>query len=674
MKRTTAFFVALVVLALALLTGACDSLGDAPPHVDQLLVIPTDERPAVSAPEVARPISGGTLAVTADGRFAVATDPERDRISLVDLQTRDVREIALTAGDEPGRVVVDPEGRAHVALRSGGALVTLDVAAGEVLARRDVCSAPRGLAYASATGQLRLACTDGQVLTLDPSGGAVLERLQLDEDLRDVVPRGEGFLVSRFKAAEFLTVDAQGQVQKRTGMPSGLVASSRFDPETGSTEFRELTFEPDVAWRMVATEDGDVVVLHQQGSTEEIDIDHDPQDPKGMTGQGFGPVVSTSAYGGSSVAGSGLPECAGIVRTAVTRIDGEGRGASMVTLPGVVLAVDMAMSPDGNRVAVAQAGLKDPEANRPFVLTENGRFDEDDQQFAAFGPREGGVLIATTGFDFSQSEIQAEECPQPQRLDVGAPATAVAFTSEGQLLVQTREPAQLFVVDNRFGGFEVGSPIDLGGRSVADTGHELFHRNSGGGIACASCHAEGGDDGRTWRFTRIGERRTQAIHVGLEGTAPFHWDGDMSDLSMLMEEVFVGRMGGVPQSPERLDTLSEWLFAQRPPPAMVAADDPAAMNGKRIFESEEVGCASCHAGAALTDAESYFVGTTAGEHPLQVPSLRGIAYRAPFIHDGCAETLHDRFDPACGGGDLHGKTSHLQPEEIDDLVAYLKSL
>jgi hypothetical protein len=57
-----------------------------------------------------------------------------------------------------------------------------------------------------------------------------------------------------------------------------------------------------------------------------------------------------------------------------------------------------------------------------------------------------------------------------------------------------------------------------------------------------------------------------------------------------------------------------------------------------------------------------------------VPSLVGIGYRAPFIHDGCAATLRDRFDPKCGGGDLHGKTSGLTEEQIGDLVAYLETL
>jgi cytochrome c peroxidase len=58
---------------------------------------------------------------------------------------------------------------------------------------------------------------------------------------------------------------------------------------------------------------------------------------------------------------------------------------------------------------------------------------------------------------------------------------------------------------------------------------------------------------------------------------------------------------------------------------------------------------------------------------LQVPSLLGVSHRAPFMHNGCAPTLRDRFG-ACGGGDRHGNTSHLSEPEINDLGAYLESL
>ncbi|HEX6271501.1 MAG TPA: cytochrome c peroxidase, partial [Polyangiaceae bacterium] len=154
---------------------------------------------------------------------------------------------------------------------------------------------------------------------------------------------------------------------------------------------------------------------------------------------------------------------------------------------------------------------------------------------------------------------------------------------------------------------------------------------------------------------------------------PFHWDGSLYSLGMLMNEVFVGRMGGIHESPARLRALEGWMFAQRPLPPLRDANDPAALRGKGLFESTAVGCASCHNGAKLTNNESRYVGTN--ERTLmQVPSLVAIGYRAPFMHDGCASTLAARFDPACGGGEEHGRTAHLTQEQISDLVAYLESL
>jgi cytochrome c peroxidase len=236
-----------------------------------------------------------------------------------------------------------------------------------------------------------------------------------------------------------------------------------------------------------------------------------------------------------------------------------------------------------------------------------------------------------------------------------------------RLLVQTREPASLAVVNLNNNGID--NEIAFGGESTFDTGHEMFHRDTGAGIACASCHGEGGEDGHVWRFAGIGPRRTQALHVGLEGTAPFHWEGDMQDIGHLMEEVLVGRMGGVHESPERTRALEHWLFSIEPPAVVRAVDDEAALRGHAIFQGAAQ-CGTCHTGDKLTNNETVDVGT--GER-LQVPSLVAIAYRAPFVHTGCAETLRERFDPECGGT-LHGKVDQLSESELDDLVAYLESL
>ncbi|HEY6878319.1 MAG TPA: cytochrome-c peroxidase, partial [Polyangiales bacterium] len=73
----------------------------------------------------------------------------------------------------------------------------------------------------------------------------------------------------------------------------------------------------------------------------------------------------------------------------------------------------------------------------------------------------------------------------------------------------------------------------------------------------------------------------------------------------------------------------------------------------------------------FTNNKSFNVGTGG---MFQVPTLNGLALHPPFMHDGCAATLRERFDPACGGADRHGHTSHLTEEELADLVSYLETL
>jgi cytochrome c peroxidase len=73
----------------------------------------------------------------------------------------------------------------------------------------------------------------------------------------------------------------------------------------------------------------------------------------------------------------------------------------------------------------------------------------------------------------------------------------------------------------------------------------------------------------------------------------------------------------------------------------------------------------------VSDHKLLDVGTSG---TFKVPSLIAVGYRAPYLHNGCAATLLDRFNPACGGGDQHGHTSQLTPSQLSDLVAYLESL
>src|SRR5262245_27412699 len=146
------------------------------------------------------PISGGTMIVTRDGSRAVVADPDRDRVVSVDLATRQVAgEVALQPGDEPGRLVEDAAGRIHVALRRGGALVTLT---GDSVVRRPVCGEPRGVVYEAATDRVHVACTGGELVSFPAAGGEAARRLRLDRDLRDVLVVGSQLWVTRFRSAE----------------------------------------------------------------------------------------------------------------------------------------------------------------------------------------------------------------------------------------------------------------------------------------------------------------------------------------------------------------------------------------------------------------------------------------------------------------------------------------
>jgi cytochrome c peroxidase len=55
------------------------------------------------------------------------------------------------------------------------------------------------------------------------------------------------------------------------------------------------------------------------------------------------------------------------------------------------------------------------------------------------------------------------------------------------------------------------------------------------------------------------------------------------------------------------------------------------------------------------------------------PSLRGVYLKVKFLHDGRADTLHEVLTGPHAPDKVAG-TSPLTPQELDDLIAYLRSL
>ncbi len=571
--------------------------------------------PVVKASRQVPAISGGTLAVGTLGasEVAVASDPETDTVWVAPINGKSAPVgIDLGLGAEPGRVVIAGE-VARVLLRGTGELATIDLASNKVTSRVPICPAPRGLDYEASSDTVAVACMDGQVLLFDATSGQNTARFQLDRDLRDVVLRGQEIVVSRFRSSELVVLYRDGRVRDQQKPPAELGASSPFSAS--------------VAWRTVGTPDGGVMVLHQQATT------------------GLVQITQPGGYGSSGCGG-------GVVHPALSVAKG-GVLRSTASLQAA-LVVDVAVAGDG-RVALAVASKPAP---------------SDGDSGAAGGPFGGPGISGPCGqgdtgqplaFDGVPAMDGAAPSGQPTDVPEGGDVVAVAFSPSGRLISQHRAPAMLDL-----GGVN----ILLGAPAAVDTGHTLFHSDSGVGLACASCHPEGGDDGRVWNFEKLGARRTQPLQGGLKGSEPFHWSGDMSDFDTLVNEVFVHRMGGPKTDKPYDDALLDWMDTIPALPATPVVDTDAVTRGQALFHDATVGCATCHNGARLSNNATVNVGT-GGD--FQVPTLRGLAYRAPFLHDGTAATLKERFDPK-GGGDLHGTTSQLNPGQINDLVAYLETL
>jgi cytochrome c peroxidase len=250
--------------------------------------------------------------------------------------------------------------------------------------------------------------------------------------------------------------------------------------------------------------------------------------------------------------------------------------------------------------------------------------------------------------------------------------TAVAFLDPTTVIVQSREPAQLWLVGLEGTAMTSATPLALTDVSRGDLGHTVFHSNSCGGLACASCHPEGHEDGRVWNFACEGDRRTQDIGGGLAHTEPFHWNGDLGNFSALVNTVFVGRMSGPQLTSDQSAAMLRWIDSVPTLPSPRAPAEAQVARGKAIFNDPTVACGSCHTGTLLTNNATVDVGTSG---MFQVPALRGLAWRAPYMHNGCAATLDARFAPGtCSGGDAHGRTSQLTAAQRADLIAYLQSL
>ncbi|MCC6803839.1 MAG: hypothetical protein IT319_13230, partial [Anaerolineae bacterium] len=222
--------------------------------------------------------------------------------------------------------------------------------------------------------------------------------------------------------------------------------------------------------------------------------------------------------------------------------------------------------------------------------------------------------------------------------------------------------------------------------------HALSSEMSDGAISCATCHLDGGADGRTWINFRSGPRNTPALG-GAAALPPYNWAGDMNELQDTIEDQIrhvmlgdgliagafdattdktdAGRSADLDALTAYVASLQPWASPYRMPDGSLS---PSAQRGMTLFMSGSPDC-SCHAPPAYTDQLAHNLAGAAFSleefESIDTPSLRGLWATAPYMHDGVAQTLAEvlaRTDP------FHSVAADLTDQQLEDLIAFLLSL
>ncbi len=203
---------------------------------------------------------------------------------------------------------------------------------------------------------------------------------------------------------------------------------------------------------------------------------------------------------------------------------------------------------------------------------------------------------------------------------------------------------------------------------------------------CASCHPDGRVDALNWDNLNDGvgnSKQTKSLLysyftppemiTGIRASAEIATRAGMK----YIEFAAVGE--------DTLVALDEYIKSFEPVQSPYLNTDGTlteeAKRGKELFESADVGCASCHTGSTFTNLHAYDVGTvdTATDGTSQVvsvldtPTLVEVWRTAPYLYNGKAASIYDVLT-TYNKNDTHGRTSHLTEAQLKDLEAYVLSI
>ncbi len=244
--------------------------------------------------------------------------------------------------------------------------------------------------------------------------------------------------------------------------------------------------------------------------------------------------------------------------------------------------------------------------------------------------------------------------------------------------------------------------------------------NDVGYMSCASCHFDGGHDGRVWDFTDRGEglRKTASLK-GLSGTAHgvLHASGNFDEIQdfehdirgKVVDEIRIG-LGGTgflsdsaqqfaSRTPlgskkeglsQELDDLASYVASLTTVPASPKRTSsgmltPSAIRGSSHFR--DLGCESCHKTPVFTDSMiiapliRHDVGTikpNSGKRlggvldGFDTPRLTGLWGTSPYLHDGSAKTLNEVFNVTNAPANTpHAEVRKLSTPAQQELIDFL---
>jgi DNA-binding beta-propeller fold protein YncE len=675
----------------------------------------------------------GTLALSVDGSLLFAVNPDVPKLAIIDTSSQTLL-TSLTVGQNPSRVLVGPGDMVYVANRGSRSVSVLKRGTDGSFTQTalvDTGAEPIGLALSADGRTLYVACSaQGSVQAFDL--GASIKPVstwvsQLGDLPRTVAVLPDGRLyVGHFLSAQVDILDPSSgallnSLSSQVGVDPTLTVIGGVEPmgELAAGSAPSVTFRPTGLESILIAPDGvRAYLLHRRDRNGIIATDGSGSN---STTPVVTPAITTIELEGDKV----------LDETQTTRRDfppavvfPDNRMTSTVVGPGgeppqfrgtgggtgggggggsygggvTILGVDGSGWTQGPSAAV-----EDARGNYLFIANRNTN----------------NVTVLPTsrrsGIDAPGGIIHV--------VAVGDGPSGLALSPDNKTLyvhnqiddsvsvLQGNPPTEVVRIPALSGGPTLASATLATGRRLFNSAADSSMTNTNAGLACESCHLEGSHDGNVWQFTQ-GPRKTPSLmarHIG--ETAPFHWDGTEGDFHIFFAETVQMRMGGSGVSLDQ-ETALEAFMEQIAPidnPNLQAVGGLSAsqQRGKDLFAGKAQ-CASCHSGDLFTDNSFHDVGTrvtvnpngnpddpcrlnpslgpcngvnpdgtAATANPLNVggfntPSLHGVAFAAPYLHDGSAATLLDRLNH--NPGDLHGKTTQLHPDELDDLVAYLKTL